>query len=258
MRGLILLLALAAAPAAAGEIVLAGPEGPIEAREYTQILVTGLAVSDLPAAVVTATPAEGVTLLPARMWGGAPFILFSARRPGRYTVQVKLHAWRRHLEQALTEAATAQVAGSDLAPLRAAAEDLAGRYPFGSGSVTLEVGGEPVPPPPPVDAPAVAIVHQAEHNHRLTPARLKALYSPQVRQWATKHQLPLVVIDPDPGGPDRERLERWDVFFKGSAGEELPAVVVVDEASGQVVAVAPLPADEAGLIDFLETFVKEP
>jgi len=257
MRGLMVWILLAAAPAAAADIHLAGPGGPIEVREYTQIMVTGLAIEDLPAAVVTATPAEGVLLLPARLWGGAPFILFSARRPGRYEVRVTLHGWRRRLDEAITEATTAQVASADLAELVAVAERLAAAYPQGAGAITLDVLGEDPPdPPPPVGAPAVAIVHQAEHNHRLTPERLKALYSRNVRRWATEHRLPLVVIDPDPGGPDRERLEDWDVYFQASAGADLPAVVVLDEATGQVVTVAPLPADEAALLEFLETLLE--
>jgi len=142
-------LLLLAAIAAGQEIRLDAPTEPIQPREYCQILVSGLADAELAGATIDWSPREGTTLMPARMWGGQPFLLFSARQPGKYSITVSVHAWRTNLDAAIDAARRAAIDTESLQLLTDVQRQLAGRYPPKSGSCVLEVAGGPPPPPPP-------------------------------------------------------------------------------------------------------------
>ena len=157
-RCLCLLLWLAAAIAAGQEIGLDGPAEPIQPREYCQILVRGLADSDLAAASIDWTPRDGTQLMPARLWGGQPFLLFSGKQPGRYRITVALNAWRGNIDAAVDAARRAgTIDGESIARMLALQRDLAARYPLRTGSCDVEVAGVPPPPPPPPPPPVTQI-----------------------------------------------------------------------------------------------------
>lgn len=159
MRAFVLSLLLWLPSLAAGqEIVLDGPDTPLQPREYSQILVTGLADADLTSAVIDWTPREGTTLIPARLWGGQPFLLFSGKHAGRYTITVSTHAWRANLDAAVDAARRAgQIDADSLAKLVALQTDLGKRYPHRSATCEVEVAGENPTPPPPPPPPVTAI-----------------------------------------------------------------------------------------------------
>jgi hypothetical protein len=246
-------LVLSPGLAVGDDVRLNGPGGPVQVRDLVLVRVTGIADADLPAALVTATPADPVTMFPGSFWGGGSFILFTARAPGTYQLELKLNGWRHLLDSALTEAASAGVQPGDLADLAEVSASLAAAYPYGSATLEIVVHGDaPNPPRPPAEDLAVALVHQAEQNDRLTADQLQALYSVKVQTWARENGIPYQVIDPDPGGPDKERLAELDPYFSACSGAELPALVVIDAASGDALQVQPLPATEAALLDFLQ------
>ena len=150
MRALILFAAwLAAAIAAGQEIRLVGPTEPLQPREFCQILVIGLTDADLPGATVEWSPREGTTLLPARLWGGQPFLLFSGKTPGKVTITVSINAWRGNLDAAVNAARRAATLDADtLTRLVTLQREIAARYPLRSGTCVVEVAGVPPPLPP--------------------------------------------------------------------------------------------------------------
>lgn len=154
----ILLAAWTAIAAAQQDIRLDGPTSPLQPREYSQILVTGLSDTDLTSAAIDWTPREGTTLIPARLWGGQPFLLFTARQPGRYTISVSTNAWRANLDAAVDAARRAgTIDAESLNKLVALQTDLARRFQLRSGTCDVEVAGDPPTPPPPPPPPVTAI-----------------------------------------------------------------------------------------------------
>ena len=67
-------------------ITITGPTEPVQVTEQVQLSVKGLTDADLPKARVIVWPRERTTMVPARTWGGDPFIWFSARLPGTYLI----------------------------------------------------------------------------------------------------------------------------------------------------------------------------
>jgi len=87
---LLMLSVLVIATAQGGGVEILGPPDnedlskPVKAGRYVR-----LRVQDVNPAVVTEEglvwyPTSGVDLIPARTWGGEPFLLFLAERPGKY------------------------------------------------------------------------------------------------------------------------------------------------------------------------------
>jgi len=74
------------------EIEIVGPQQPLEPGEYAQVLVRGIDEDHLPQAKVIYYPREKVICVPARTWGGSPFIWFGAKLPGRYLLAVVIPA----------------------------------------------------------------------------------------------------------------------------------------------------------------------
>jgi hypothetical protein len=175
MRRVTLLLILLPAIAAGQEIRLDGPGEPIQPREYCQVLVSGLSDADLPGATVDWSPREGTTCMPARLWGGQPFLLFSGKQPGLYRISVTTNAWRGNLDASVDAARRAGTIDPEtLARLVTVQSDLAARYPLRTGTCDVEVAGVPPPPTPPDPGPdpppatkvtAVTYVHEKDQNH---------------------------------------------------------------------------------------------
>jgi hypothetical protein len=165
MRAL-LLLVLSALPAFAQDIVLDGPDSPVQPREYAQILVSGLSDAELPSATIAWAPRDNTTLLPARLWGGQPFLLFSGKTPGRYTITVTTHAWRANFDAVVDAARRSGAVDQDTFQRLASLQtDLRFRYPLRTASCDVEVAGvppidppDPPDPPPPVTAVQAALI----------------------------------------------------------------------------------------------------
>jgi hypothetical protein len=155
-------------PAIAGgqDIVLDGPDSPVQPREYAQILVSGLSDAELPSATIAWAPRDNTTLLPARLWGGQPFLLFSGKTPGRYTITVTTHAWRANYDAVVDAARRSGAVDQDTFQRLASLQtDLRFRYPLRTASCDVEVAGvppiDPPDPPKPPDPPPPAIAVQA-------------------------------------------------------------------------------------------------
>lgn len=167
MRSLAILLLLTAA-AAAQPIELVGPDK-IDAGDYTQIQVKGLAPDQLPATAIDYEPKESVMLIAAQTWGGEPFLLFVAKKPGSYTITVSLHEWRTDITSGAKKAERAKIANEDLLEIQSLEKRLAEKYPVAQGQLVIQVGEDPDPDPPdPPDPPlppsgdiAKAVTHLA-------------------------------------------------------------------------------------------------
>lgn len=82
-------LALAANPSTTDTgIILIGPTGPIEPGEYVQIFVEGVAEDQVQTTLVKYWPRTRTVIIPARLWTGETFILFTSKSPGEYIIQV--------------------------------------------------------------------------------------------------------------------------------------------------------------------------
>lgn len=82
-----LLLLTVQATALAG-ITIEVPAEPVAVGQNVQVYIEGIAPDLLGKAITMHWPREGTTFVPARTWGGNPFIWFEATRPGRYLVSV--------------------------------------------------------------------------------------------------------------------------------------------------------------------------
>jgi hypothetical protein len=256
MRAILVWMCLAAI-AAGADLALIPPSGPIEPREYAQISVYGVADRDLAGARVEWSPRDGTTLIPARLWGGQPFLWFSARQPGKYSVTITIHGWRQTLDQAAAEMGAAGVDDAAAGRLRDLAQDMATRYPTARATCVLEVAGGPPPEPPPAPDPAPpattarSLVILRESGS--TTSGQASLYR-QLRTdstWLTTLETGghrLEILDPDSkdkAGSVPEVVARC-LAYPGRP--ELPAVFVLelsDGGPGRVLSAKPLPASVA-------------
>jgi len=90
MKRLFAALALAAlmAAGATAEITIEAPDDPVAVGDPVQLYVDGLTDADLPKAVVDHHPQEKTIVIPAKTWGGRPFLWFQAKEPGVYALWV--------------------------------------------------------------------------------------------------------------------------------------------------------------------------
>lgn len=121
------------------DIAISVPADPIPPGEYAQLNVSGLSDAELPATVVTWEPRAGVILIPARTWGGAPFLLFAAKQAGEYTVSITVNSWVSDLSAAVTAAKAAKIDNEVLAQLESVREKCGGLYPYRSGKAVVKV-----------------------------------------------------------------------------------------------------------------------
>jgi len=250
------LLILAAASAWAQGITLIGPDGPIDPKDYAQVQVQGLSDDALPAARVEWTPTAGVTLIPAKTWGGQPFLWFSARNPGKYTITVTCNGWRTSLDRALSEAKSARIDPDLLARLSTLSEEVILRYPVTSGSCVVEVSGtQPDPTPPPVPPPTpgvrriIMLYETGDQTAELGALQIRLRQSPYLKE--KKHSLLIL----DQNGLEAGTTNVHPVVaqaLKDRGQTPLPAILVYD-AAGSFVGVAECPKT----VDEVIAFVKQ-
>jgi hypothetical protein len=252
----IILWCLLAATAAGQEIRLDGPTSPLAPREYAQILVHDLSESDLVAASIEWTPRDETTLIPARLWGGQPFLLFSARKPGEYTIVVTINAWRNNLDAAVDATRRAAIIDPALYQrLESVAADLRQRYPVRTGTCTVEIAGTipepPAPPIPPPDPPpkvADQVTIVVESQDTLDATQLEIVHGEAVRSAATAAGLEFRCVDTDATGPDVAEVQH---ALDAARGQSVPRLVFA--AAGQVTESIPLPATVAATVSLLQS-----
>jgi hypothetical protein len=258
MRWLLLLAWLVPAIAGGQEVVLSGPSSPLQPREYAQILVYGLADSDLPTASIEWSPRDGTTLMPARLWGGQPFLLFAARTPGTYTITVTQNGWRANLDAAVDAMRRAATVDADLfSRLANVHTELRNRYPVRTGSCLVTVAGDvPTPPTPPPDpsvkADQVTIV--TESQEALPAEQLEAINGEAVRSAATAAGLDFQCVDKDITGPDVQRVGH---VLAACQGQPVPRIVF--SSAGKVIegANVPLPATVAATVTLIQRYAAD-
>lgn len=249
--------------AAGQEIRLDGPTEPLQPREYCQILVHGLSDAELPTAEISWSPREGTTLLPARLWGGQPFLLFSGKTPGRVTITVTTHAWRGNLDAAVDAVRRAGTIDADLwTRLVTLQQELAGRYPLRSGTCDVEVAGVPPPPPPgpdpgPAETTGTAYLLIFRHADQVSADQAAVLA--KLRTWTDSlgDHVSHLEFSPDAGSEDA-RVASYAA--KIPAGSPLPwCFLARGRSDGQGTAIlwaGPLPATAAELQTIYEKLVR--
>lgn len=250
-----LLFALTATAAAQG-ITLTGPSAPVDPKEYVQILVSGLSDQDLPAARVEWSPTAGTTLIPARSWGGQPFLWFAARSPGKYTVTVTCNGWRKSLDAAIRDATAAQLDAGLLTRLTSANEEIVLRYPVTSGSCVVEVAGAdpnpPVPPPPISGQRRILLIRETSQS---TPGMAALIQDLRNLPYLAEKKHRLLVLDKDsklPSGSVPPEVARALVDLGSTP---VPAVLFYEaSADGRLIGKAACPADQAAFLALLKSF----
>jgi hypothetical protein len=142
-----------------GAIELIGPTEPIKPGTYVQIVVRGLTEADLPKAKAACTPMEGIFFVAAKTWGGNPFLLFAAQKPGNYKIEVTLHGWRQSWELAVSEATEAKIDSTDLAAIDKLNTIFSTKYPYSGAALVVVVAGD-TPPPTASPSASPATAHQ--------------------------------------------------------------------------------------------------
>lgn len=244
MRAITALLLFLVATTTFGQgIILVGPDTPVQPKDFVQILVSGLEDSQLPAARVEWTPTNGVTLIPARTWGGQPFLWFSSRAAGKFTITVTVNGWRKSVDAAVSDVTKSGIAASEF---KTAAAALAAQYPMTSGNCVLEVAGEnPPPPPPPVVGPRRILLIRESGDQ--TPQLGALIVRLQTNPYFKEKKHDLQVLDPQGKLAGTETAHPAIVqALKDLGATKLPAVAVYSADSGKLVGVAecPLVAEE--------------
>jgi len=225
---------LLAAPLLAVSVLLAAPTdtdptpikliGPaaLEVRETATYQVQGLSEDQLRQASVSASPAEGVTLIPARSWGGEPFLIFASRNEGEHIVTVALNEWRTAIDKAAEVAASSPMSDE----LKAEFADLAARieaaYPSFHGSLAIQVGEGDPPPPVPVENWHALIIE--ETGQRQPP------WGDVFLTLRTDDDLgaELYIVDKDGQTAGGNRIENVEKYLEAVDGE-LPYLFVIEE-----------------------------
>jgi len=131
------------------EVSIDGPDGPVQPGRYVQLDVRGIPDEALPKTKLIHFPRDDVQVIPAKTWGGDPFILFLADQPGNYLLAV----------------AVVQIEGTGVTPPK-----LIDAVSLDYAEIVIQVGEDPGPsknpyPPPGPEwkARVVAIL-----NHQLS------------------------------------------------------------------------------------------
>ncbi len=224
-------------------------------------VIMGITHKELPMAAVNWQPSEGVTLVPARTWGGAPFLWFSARRPGRYEISITINAWRKSVDAAVEQTSRAGIDSGDLAQFQAAAERLRARYPVRDGSCVVEVTDKnPPPPPPPISGRRwCLILHESAAT---TPEIARCLLQLRTDSYLAekKHNLQILDVDSkNESDTPNQAVAQWVARLK-AAGVSFPGGVglIVAELSddgrlGKVLFEGQCPLSSDAVISLLKT-----
>lgn len=200
---LTILLLLITSAIQAADVVITGPDSPIDPRESAELFITGLTDAELRRATVQSVPSKGVELKPRRSWDSDdPIIAFKAALAGQYTITVAFNgthaAWRDSLEDTLGLVGKAQVDAKLLNDLKAASQKLVTAYPVKSASCTVVVRSPvvvvppvppaPTPPPKPTPNPVVPVTQGIVYTVIIrTPSTLtadQAQVLSDLRQWS--------------------------------------------------------------------------
>jgi hypothetical protein len=237
-------------------VVLVGPTAPIDPKDFAQIMVSGLTDQDLPAARVEWAPAAGVTLIPAKTWGGQPFLWFSSRVPGKFTVTVTVNGWRKSFDSALVDAKAARIDPDLLAKFTTLSEEVVRQYPVSSGSCVVEVSGtQPDPIPPPVPTPGVRrllLIHESgEQTPEIGALIVRLHQSPYLKE--KKHSF----LDLDKDGHQAGTQNVHPAIVQAlkdlqAKNVKLPALVLYDSSSGAFVAAVEVPKTVDEVVDFVK------
>jgi hypothetical protein len=228
-------------------IIVNGPTEPINRNTQVTLSVEGLSDDDLKNASVVCEPSKGVVMIPAKVWGGPPIIIFSSGNPGAHTVTVGVNAkhasWRKHLADSFLEATAAGVESELLKEFDTFQLKTATAYPAKLGTCIVEVAGN-IPPPEPGPAPPdpplevgkrrVIIVHEtADTTSKLSDLFVQLRHPNMETDKYLKskgHKLEILDINLIPN-----KL----AWIKATSGKNLPVLIVADHDTGVV-----LSADE--------------
>lgn len=258
--GLAILCAiLALVTDASGQVKIVGPDK-IEIGEYHRYDVVGLTEDQLSAAKLEYSPTKNVVLLPAKTWGGEPFLFFMAKSPGDYTITISLNIWRQTLKRTIVEMQQARVAEHYILDMKVIEDEMKDEYPSGMGTIVINVGGEePKPPPGPKPKPepepkpnpdqkwSVVVFWETGANN-ISLEQLEIIASRKFREQFEELGHQLRIFDPDAaeGFPTKYK-GFWDAIDKNN----LPQVSVAPIEGGKVWTFA-LPESRATFLKRIE------
>jgi hypothetical protein len=245
-------------------VELKPPDSPVEAREFVQIPVLGLSDADLPAARVEWSPTAGVSVIPAKMWGGTPFLWFQAKQPGKYTITVTVNGFRKSLDTALSECKTANIDAALLKQLSAVSVSLEGKYPLSTASCAVEVGSvnPPVPPPPPTPPTPTTgkrVVILLRETADQSPALARLIVALRKSSYFPDKQHRLLILDRDSKDETGAPSPLVSRFLKAVPGAVLPVVAVYEapaagSGEGKYVGSDPCPDSLTGFVSVVQKF----
>jgi len=196
MNALVLLLA-----GLVSQLELVPPSQPVVAGEYGWFTVKGVSVEQMRSMEVKWQPTEGTQFLPPLMTlDGEPVLIFRFRIAGEYSISVEANSWHAKYEQAMTEAAEADVDAETLRAMTDLNETHLAKYPVLYGTAVLEVAEDPFPNPEPGPTPNPGprrvILLRESKTETLSLKNLILDMRGNPTWWETnKHQLE--VVDPD-------------------------------------------------------------
>ena len=229
---LFLLLIAVQATALAG-ISIEVPATPVAAGQNVQIYIEGIEPDLLSKAITTHWPREGTTFVPAKTWGGNPFIWFEATQPGRYLVSVTVP----------------QIVDGE-----ASLEHAEAVIVVGDG----EPKPNPTPPPvPPVPVPGELSVLIWYESKTRTPE--EALSLSKLRTYASTQKYVFRFEDKDLVDGRTRKVPAWLAPYLtalNTSRVEVPAILVGSTRDGDfsVVAVEPLPMDGDAAIALVKKY----
>jgi len=217
----ILLLFPQARPA---ELTIQVPVEPIEPGDYAQIFVEGIAEAELPTAVALHWPREKTIFVPARTWGGRPFIWFGSKLPGKYLVFVTV------------------IQGSELS--------------YAEGVVTVVEGEnpqpDPIPPPIPGERSIVVIYESATRTGR------EAAVMHGLQNWLEKSDHRWRIVDKDLREGATGKTPAWLIpYLEAVTHIPLPALIVAAVSNGRhssIVGAEKLPATVEEAINVIKKY----
>lgn len=228
------------------EIRIIGP-AQVEPGEYNRYNVVGIGEDQLAAAALTYEPTKNVVILPAKTWGGEPFLFFMAKNPGEYNISIALNTWRQTLKQAISEASESNVGEAIVLDLRLIDSEADADYPSGSGGITIQVG-EPDPDdddddsdddddddPPPPDTKWSIVFFWETGDQSLSLDQLEILASSQFQDELRKQGHEVRAFDPDAAASFPAKYKGyWDTV----KDKPMPQVAVAPKGGGKVWAFA--------------------
>lgn len=200
-------------------LLIDGPDT-LEAADYAQYGVRGLTAADVPKALVKVWPREKVLLIAGSTWGGDPFLLFAAKAPGTYLLQVMLPA--------------------------------AEKVVYAEKMVTVGGVTPPPPPPPPPAGKLQVVIVQPESGR--TPAQAAVWFAKELRDYLkTKGHTPLKPVDLHNRAPGEVVPPELSAVYSDAAGKPLPRLYLTTLDGRTIVWAGDPPATVAAFIALLQS-----